>query len=721
MERVESDQRLHRPLIELARAVGLSTSYVGQNDDYHEIEDEVLVAALKSLGFEASDARQAKITLKTLQDARHRELIEPTVFMTAGETSVVPVHAGVWDIPEGKIILENGEEYPRSLMPASGDGAAAYPLDDGFVVNAALELPADLPVGYHRLIVTVGEREQTSTLICAPRSIPWAVPEAQIRPWGWMAQLYSIRSRSSWGVGDFADLAQLLVQAKGQSGADFVLVNPMHAAEPVSPLTPSPYLPVSRRLVNFTYIRPQAIQEYQLLGEESLAQVKAAYEACLPLNDDSDHIDRDTMWKHKMRALWLIYKLGRSVERQSEFAEYVATCGDDLEAYATWCLAYDKWGAPSEKPDSWVNRFGKDSGEIKVLREQYPDTLDFYRWMEWVATQQLDEAQRQAEHAGMRIGVMSDMAVGVHPQGAEVWWNPDRYVKGVTVGAPPDYFNQQGQNWSQPPLNPVELERTGYLSYRNMVHGMFAHAGALRIDHILGLFRLWWIPAGMSAVQGVYVNYRSEAMLGILAIEASRVNGIVVGEDLGVVPQYVADSLIRHEVLGCVVEWFEQRNGKFRAPSQWRECALASVNTHDMPPDAGYLNYEHVELHKRLGLLTGSAEDFMASAVAEQKAMMSMLVEGGFLNEDQVKNRTVGEQQIVEAQYKALTASSCKLLAAALTDGVGERRAQNQPGTNNEYPNWRIPLGDSEAKNVLLEDLFTNKRLQSLAAIMRTA
>ncbi|MDN6459946.1 MAG: 4-alpha-glucanotransferase, partial [Bifidobacterium crudilactis] len=474
-------------------------------------------------------------------------------------------------------------------------------------------------------------------------------------------------------------------------------------------------------LVNFTYIRPQAIQEYQLLGEESLAQVKAAYEACLPLNDNPDHIDRDTMWKHKMRALWLIYKLGRSVERQREFADYVTTCGDDLEAYATWCLAYDKWGAPNEKPDSWVNRFGKDSGEIKVLREQYPDTLDFYRWMEWIATQQLDEAQRQAEHAGMRIGVMSDMAVGVHPQGAEVWWNPDRYVKGVTVGAPPDYFNQQGQNWSQPPLNPVELERKGYLSYRNMVHGMFAHAGALRIDHILGLFRLWWIPAGMSAVQGVYVNYRSEAMLGILAIEASRVNGIVVGEDLGVVPQYVADSLIRHEVLGCVVEWFEQRNGKFRAPSQWRECALASVNTHDMPPDAGYLNYEHVELHKRLGLLTGTAEDFMASAVAEQKAMMSMLVEGGFLNEDEVKNRTVGEQQIVEAQYKALTASSCKLLAAALTDGVGERRAQNQPGTNNEYPNWRIPLGDSEAKNVLLEDLFTNKRLQSLAAIMRTA
>lgn len=721
MEHVESSQRLHRPLIQLAKSVGLSTSYVGQHDDYHETDDDVLIAVLKALGFDATDSTQAAATLKSLSDQRHEELIEATVFQTAGQTATVLVHANALDIPEGYITLENGERYPHPLMPTAGNGAAAYPLHNTLVVNAALVLPDDIPVGYHQLTVSVGKRTQTSTLICAPSSVPWSVREPEIRPWGWMAQLYSVRSHSSWGMGDFADLAQLLNQAKDQTGADFVLVNPMHAAEPVSPLTPSPYLPVSRRLVNFTYIRPQNIEEYALLGKESLAEVESAYQSCLPLNDDPNHIDRDTMWKHKMRALWIIYKLGRSVERQHEFEEYVAQCGEDLEAYATWCLAYDKWGAPSEKADSWVNRCDKNSGEITALRERYPDTLDFYRWLEWIATQQLDAAQHQAQEAGMRIGVMSDMAVGVHPQGAEVWWNPSRYVKGVTVGAPPDYFNQQGQNWSQPPLNPLELERTGYLSYRNMVHGMFAHAGALRIDHILGLFRLWWIPAGMSAVQGVYVNVNANALLGILAIEASRVNGIVVGEDLGVVPQYVADSLIQHEVLGCVVEWFEQRNGLFRPPEQWRECALASVNTHDMPPAAGYLKYEHVELHKRLGLLTGSVEDFMASAVAEQKAMLSMLVEGGFLDRSAVENNTVTEQEVVEAQYHALAASPCKLLAAALTDGVGERRAQNQPGTNNEYPNWRIPLGDSEEHNVYLEELFTNKRLQSLAAIMRTA
>ena len=165
--------------------------------------------------------------------------------------------------------------------------------------------------------------------------------------------------------------------------------------------------------------------------------------------------------------------------------------------------------------------------------------MDFYRWLEWIAAEQLSSAQQAAKDAGMHIGIMSDMAVGVHPSGADVWWNPERFAKGATVGAPPDMFNQQGQNWSQPPLSPINLETTGYEAYRNMVHGMFARAGAVRIDHILGLFRLWWIPENRSAMDGAYVYYDSDIMLGVLAIEASRAGGVVVGEDLGVVPDHV--------------------------------------------------------------------------------------------------------------------------------------------------------------------------------------
>ena len=345
--------------------------------------------------------------------------------------------------------------------------------------------------------------------------------------------------------------------------------------------------------------------------------------------------------------------------------------------------------------------------------------MDFYRWLEWIADEQLGAAQQAAKDAGMQIGLMADMAVGVHPSGSDMWWNPECFAKGATVGAPPDYFNQQGQDWSQPPLNPIELENTGYLTYRHMVQGMFAHAGAVRIDHILGLFRLWWIPSGHTPKDGAYVQYDSEIMLGILALEASRAHGVVVGEDLGVVPDHVSTSLSAHQVLGCAVEWFEQMDGKFRAPKDWREFALASVNTHDLPPAAGYLAYEHVELRERLGLIEGSVEDFEQNARAEHEAMMGMLIVNGYLDPDLLKDEKAHEQEIVEALYRGLRGSPCKLLAASIVDGAGERRAQNQPGTNNEYPNWRIPLADGKGNVVPLEELFSNTRLLSLAKVMQ--
>ena len=746
--RKESAERLARPLIRLARAVGVATSYVGQSDDYHEIDDSVLVAVLRALDVHARDDAEARQALQTLDDARHARLVPPTVLHIAGRPSVVTVNSGILDVPRASLTLEDGSRYDGVLPVTEGDGSPAYPLGDGFVVTTTLVIPADVPVGYHTLHVIAGGRRQDATVISAPERIepidallakPSAIEQypnvsdihmaanrvprvkrrRSPRMWGWMAQLYSIRSRdASWGVGDFADLRDMLTHAKRETDADFILVNPLHAGEPAVPLTPSPYLPVSRLTLNFTYIRPEDVPEYQLLGAESRRRIDELHRSVASLNADAARIDRDAMWRAKARALWIIYKIGRGEERQHRFDDYKRAAGDDLEAYATWCLACDKWGAPDATPGTWVRTRGPHSPDIRRLREEYPDSLDFYRWLEWVAGEQLDRAQGAAKRAGMRIGIMADMAVGVHPQGADVWWHPERYARGATVGAPPDYFNQQGQDWSQPPLSPLDLDRTGYAVYRKLVHGMFAHAGAVRIDHILGLFRLWWIPGGNSPREGSYVSYDSAIMLGVLAIEASRARGVVVGEDLGIVPSYVADSLNRHGVFGCVVEWFEQRDGVFRSPDQWREYALASVNTHDMPPAAGYLDYEHVRIRKRLHLLTGSAEEFERSARREHDAMLRMLVDGGWVNPEWLQDERAHRRQIIEAQYSALCASPSKLLAASVADGVGETRAQNQPGTNNEYPNWRIPLADAEGNVVPVEELFSDPRMQSLAGIM---
>ena len=382
-------------------------------------------------------------------------------------------------------------------------------------------------------------------------------------------------------------------------------------------------------------------------------------------------------------------------------------------------MCYDKWGASNGSDDDWVRKFNRGSEEVSQLRAQYPDTLEFYRWLEWVATEQLHAAQQAARDAGMKIGIVADMAVGVHPAGSDVWWNPERFAKGATVGAPPDMFNQQGQDWSQPPLNPIALDQTGYKVYRDMVHGMFSNAGAVRIDHILGLFRLWWIPEGKKAMDGTYVHYDSDIMLGILALEASRAGGVVVGEDLGVVPAYVSKSLSEHGILGCAVEWFEQFDGVFRAPKDWRPYALASVNTHDLPPAAGYLEYGHVKLREQLGLLSGPVEEFKKSAEAEHNAMLNMLVKEGYLDADVLEDELANENEIIDALYRGLKGSPCKLMAASIVDAVGEKRTQNQPGTCNEYPNWRIPLADGDGNVVPLEELFGNTRLQEIAAIMR--
>lgn len=717
-EQTENATRLARPLIRLAKLVGVATSYVGMSHDYHEIEDDVLVAVLKALGIDASNDGAIEQSMESILRDRHSRLVAPTVLHTVGKPSKVLVNVGVLEAPQASITLEDGSEFAGKIAYGAGDGSI-HEIDDTFVSTSSVILPEGLPAGYHTLHVRVGERTQDATVISAPEKIELLDDMKEGSLWGWMSQLYSIRSNGSWGVGDYEDLKTLLVESKRRTGADFMLINPMHAAEPVPPLTPSPYLPISRRFINFSYIRPESVPEYATLNPDGKKQVDELHARVEPLNGDAQVIDRDAMWRAKMHALWIIFTSGRTAERQAQFKEYLAGCGDELESYATWCLCYDKWGAPNGRPDNWERMFNRDSVEIRELRDRFPDTLEFYRWLEWVATEQLHAAQQAAREAGMKIGIVADMAVGVHPSGSDVWWNPECFAKGATVGAPPDYFNQQGQDWSQPPLNPIELENTGYLTYRHMVQGMFAHAGAVRIDHILGLFRLWWIPSGHTPKDGAYVQYDSEIMLGILALEASRAHGVVVGEDLGVVPDHVSTSLSAHQVLGCAVEWFEQMDGKFRAPKDWREFSLASVNTHDLPPAAGYLAYEHVELRERLGLIEGSVEDFEQNARAEHKAMMVMLIVNGYLDPDLLKDEKAHEQEIVEALYRGLRGSPCKLLAASIVDGVGERRAQNQPGTNNEYPNWRIPLADGKGNVVPLEELFSNTRLLSLAKVMQ--
>lgn len=712
-QQTESAERIARPLIQLAKLNGISTSYIDQLGTYVEIRDEVLVSVLAALGVDASSDEAIAASYELTKQRIADTLVEPTIVKFIGKEATTPIRAKGHDVTL-RLLLEDGTRYEGNLC------MYLAPQTDG---SLTLTLPDDIPAGYHTLRVNAGPLHGEARLICAPARVPLPPAVAEKQRWGWMAQMYSIRSAESWGVGDYGDLKLLLTDAAEKSHADFMLINPIHATAPVEPLEPSPYLPESRRFMNVTYIRPQDIEEYAELDEAALAEVERLHAEVAPANDNADELDINSAWWHKRQALQLVFKVPRSAERQAAFEAFKEAAGPDLRAFAAWSVAFQMWGAPWE--GTWFAETNRDSPEVAELMRDHADMVEFECWLQWIADEQVTAAQTAARESGMALGLMQDMAVGVHSLGADVWWNPERFAVGsVTVGCPPDFYNQQGQDWGQPPFNPNYLAKTGYGVYREMVHNMFSHAGAVRIDHVLGLFRLWWIPQGEGARGGAYVTYDYEAMIAILTIEASRVNGLVVGEDLGTVPDYVRTVLAEHGLLGCTVEWFARVDDSPNAgdpcadPADYREYALASVTTHDLPPTAGYLQFEHVKLREELNLLTGPVEEFQASATAERQAMLDRLVESELITPEIAADVDDHIQEIVEAMHKMLLRSPSVLLQAALVDGVGETRSQNQPGTSSEYCNWRVPLAGPDHKVVHTDEVFDLPRVKSLSAIM---
>jgi 4-alpha-glucanotransferase len=495
-------------------------------------------------------------------------------------------------------------------------------------------------------------------------------------------------------------------------GADFVLVNPLHAAEPVGRMEPSPYLPTTRRFVNPIYIRVEDVRETAYLPVADRALVEWQAEALRARNTDPGGLDRDAAWTAKKAALETVFAAGRSPGRQADLDAFCAREGQGLEDFALWCAVAEHYGLPSS---TWPEQaHDRGSGLVAELAAELADRVAFYRWLQWVADEQLAAAQAAAGRAGMRVGVMHDLAVGVHPEGADTWTLGEVLARGVNVGAPPDAFNQLGQDWSQPPWRPDALAAHGYAPYRDMLRTVLRHAGGLRVDHILGLFRLWWVPAGGSPADGTYVRYDHEALVGILCLEAHRAGALVVGEDLGTVEPWVRDYLRDRGVLGTSILWFEKdAEGRPLRPEQWRQLCLGTITTHDLPPTAGYLAGEHIELRERLGLLTRSVEEERAVDLADREAVLAELRELGLLAPGAT------ERETVEALHRFLVWTPCRLLGVSLADAVGDRRTQNQPGTCEQYPNWRVPLTDGAGEAVLLEDLRHRPRVVSLARTMR--
>jgi 4-alpha-glucanotransferase len=520
------------------------------------------------------------------------------------------------------------------------------------------------------------------------------------RSWGFTVQLYSVRSRESWGHGDLRDLADLAAWSGRDLGADFVLVNPLHAAEPVAPVSPSPYLAMTRRHLSPLYLRIEDIPEYAGLSTADRARVDALGAPLRAASRTADLIDRDAVWTAKREALEIIRAAGLRGGRQAELDAFRAGDPEALEDWATWCAIAEAHG-----PDwrTWPAALADPrSAGVAAFRRERAARVDFHAWLQWLAAAQAAAAQRTAREAGMRIGVIADLAVGAHPGGADAWARQDVIVTGVSVGAPPDEFNQRGQDWTLPPWHPGWLAAHAGRPLADLVAATTRHAGGMRVDHVMGLARLWWIPAGMEPGQGTYVRYDHELIGDVLCAEAARAGALAIGEDLGTVEPWLRQFLAERRVIGTSMAWFERRaDGTPRRPRGWRRACLATVGTHDMPPAAAFLTGEQISLRAGLGLLTEPEADERAAARREVGGWLRMLTREGLL----ARTDEVTPEEFTAALYGYLALTPAILVGVSLAEAAGERRPQNMPGTVDEYPNWRIPLAGADGQPVLLEDL----------------
>jgi 4-alpha-glucanotransferase len=532
------------------------------------------------------------------------------------------------------------------------------------------------------------------------------------RDWGFTVQLYSVRSTGSWGHGDLHDLAELARWSATELGAGFVLVNPLHAAEPLPPVSASPYLPMTRLFTSPLYLRVEDILEY---GPLPAADKQKIAELAAPLRAASttpDLIDRDTVWTAKRQALELIRQAPLTEARQAALDAFRAEQGQALVDWSAWCAIAERHGADYR---SWPSELA-DPQQGRGAVAQDPDlraAADFHAWLQWQADQQLGAAQQAATTAGMRYGIIHDLAVGVHPGGADAWAQPGLLVSEFSVGAPPDGFNQLGQDWSQPPWHPGRLAALRYKPLAQLFGSVLRHGGGIRVDHVMGLTRLWWIPVGQSPERGAYVSYDAAASVGALTDAAASAGAVAIGEDLGTVEPWVSGYLADHGVLGTMMLWFAQADdGTPKQPEHWRRDCMATVGTHDVPPVYGFVTGEQVEVRARLGLLKTSEERERTESASMIARWRLALEHQGLLQAGQAPSPA----EFTVALYAYLRRTPALLLGVSLADAVGEVRTQNIPGTSTEYPNWQIPLCDDRGCSVLLEHLSASPLLREVCA-----
>ena len=673
----------------LASRAGLAVDWIDANGRPQKVAPAVLRNVLTGLGHPAGTALEIDASLLQLQEVQQTRHLPPMLTADVGV----------------------GVDLARYFEPET---PCEIHLEDGSRLNLKLDansvLPGLVPVGYQHVSIN----GQQFTLAVAPArcySVGDAVDNPIPRAWGLSVQLYSLRRPGDGGFGDTQALEDL-ARVAGERGSDALAISPLHAMFSSDTQRYSPYSPSSRLFLNSLYAAPGAI-----LGERA---VRAAIDAT-GLAAEFKHLEELALidWpvaaEAKHRLLQALYEGFVQGEHplHPDFSSFRHAGGEALENHCRFEAIQEARAAKGEALDwrEWPEQWQDPrSAALAEFAEENAGRIGFFAFCQWLITRCLERAQTAARGSGMSIGLIADLAVGADGGGSQAWSRQDELLASLTVGAPPDILNRTGQGWGISAFSPEGLVRNGFRAFIEMLRANFAHAGGLRIDHVMGLQRLWVIPNGASPADGAYLYYPVDDLLRLLTLESHRHQAIVLGEDLGTVPEGLQEKLITRSILGMRVLLFEQDNAQFKSILDWPDNALATTSTHDLPTLNGWWHGRDIDWNARLGMTDASSEiEWRRHREREREGLRRVLGE----DPQNFREKSHETDQVLDASVRFLGHTRAPLVLLPLEDALGIEQQANLPGTINTHPNWsrRLP-GYSEA---LLDDPDAARRLELLA------
>ena len=712
-------------LVRLCQLLGIADEYEDNKHDKQIVSAESLRQIIEVMGYPLSDELAAQQLVEQLETRQSIRLL-PSVFVFRENQSKlikISVTPDLLGEPIAWVFRSEDKQSVDGFSPVEKhriSGELVY----------AIELPKDLPLGYHELIIKSNKFEfptHQCNLIIAPQSCYQTNALADKHQlWGINLQLYTLRSERNWGIGDFTDLKDWLSFAH-ESGADFVGINPLHALFPENSHYISPYSPSNRIYLNFLYLDIAVIDDFAESSEAQQFVSSAGFQQKVHDLRALELVDYEQVTIMKLNILHILFNnflekhLALKTDRAQQFWDYTFARGESLYRHALYDALYAKFYLDEVPKDGWLQwpEEYKDinSPAVKEFADYNRDEICFYQYLQWLCDLQLTSVQRHADDLGMEIGLYRDLAVGASRSGSEIWSQASQYCLQASIGAPPDALAIQGQDWQLPPLDPHRLKQHAYSQFISLVRANMQYCGALRIDHVMGLARLWWLPKDEGALNGAYVQYPLDDLLAILALESQRNQCIIIGEDLGTVPKEIIKKLPANNIYSYKVMYFEKANNKsFRAPADYQSQAITAVSTHDLPTLVGWWEGEDIAVREELKLFASEnahKREYKARD-RDRRALLQLLHDQALLPDDMSLDPDEFETlspALMSAIHQLLARSRSALMGVQPEDLMFMNRSVNVPGTTNEYPNWRQKLvasvdelkADSEIINTLAQ------------------